>query len=41
MIENIKVKEIMTSDVLSVHDSEKLSAVARIFRRTRYTTSRC
>ncbi|MGH7851599.1 MAG: CBS domain-containing protein [Thermodesulfobacteriota bacterium] len=32
MIENIKVKEIMTSDVMSVHDSEKLSAVARIFR---------
>ena len=32
MIENIKVKEIMTSDVLSVHDSEKLSVVARIFR---------
>jgi CBS domain-containing protein len=32
MIENIKVKEIMTSDVLSVHDSENLSAVARIFR---------
>jgi CBS domain-containing protein len=32
MIENIKIKEIMTSDVMSVHDSEKLSAVARIFR---------
>ena len=32
MIENIKVKEIMTADVLSVHDSENLSAVARIFR---------
>jgi predicted transcriptional regulator len=32
MIGNIKVKEIMTSDVLSVHDSEDLSAVARIFR---------
>jgi CBS domain-containing protein len=32
MIENIKVKEIMTADVLAVHDSENLSAVARIFR---------
>lgn len=32
MIENSKIKEIMTSDVLSVHDSENLSAVARIFR---------
>lgn len=32
MIENIKIKEIMTSEVMSVHDSEKLSAVARIFR---------
>jgi CBS domain-containing protein len=32
MIENIKVKEIMTVDVLSVHDSQNLSAVARIFR---------
>lgn len=32
MIENIKIKEIMTMDVLSVHDSENLSAVARIFR---------
>ena len=32
MIENIKVRDIMTSDVMSVHDSEKLSAVARIFR---------
>jgi CBS domain-containing protein len=32
VIENIKVKEIMTADVLSVHDSENLSAVARIFR---------
>lgn len=32
MIENIQIKEIMTSDVMSVHDSENLSAVARIFR---------
>jgi len=32
MIENIRIKEIMTSDVMSVHDSENLSAVARIFR---------
>ncbi len=32
MIENIKIKEIMTSDVLSVHESENLSSVARIFR---------
>lgn len=32
MIENSKIKEIMTSDVMSVHDSENLSAVARIFR---------
>ena len=32
MIENIKVKEIMTADVLSVHDNQNLSAVARIFR---------
>ncbi len=32
MIENIKIREIMTSDVMSVHDSEKLSAVAGIFR---------
>lgn len=32
MIENMKVRDIMTSDVMSVHDSEKLSAVARIFR---------
>ena len=32
MIENIKIREIMTMDVLSVHDSENLSAVARIFR---------
>ncbi|MGH7892839.1 MAG: CBS domain-containing protein, partial [Thermodesulfobacteriota bacterium] len=32
MIENINIKEIMTSDVMSVHDSEKLSVVAGIFR---------
>lgn len=32
MIENSKINEIMTSDVMSVHDSENLSAVARIFR---------
>jgi CBS domain-containing protein len=32
MIENMRVRDIMTSDVMSVHDSEKLSAVARIFR---------
>lgn len=32
MIENSKIKEIMTADVLSVHDSENLSAVAKIFR---------
>ena len=32
MIENVKVKEIMTTDVLSVHDKENLSKVARIFR---------
>ena len=32
MIDNIRIKDIMTSDVISVHDSEKLSMVARIFR---------
>ena len=32
MIGNIKVKEIMTADVISVHDNQNLSAVARIFR---------
>jgi len=32
MIENIKVREIMTADVISVHDNQNLSAVARIFR---------
>ncbi len=32
MIENIMIKDIMTADVMSVHDSENLSAVARIFR---------
>jgi len=32
MIENIKVKEIMTAEVLSVHDNENLSVVAGIFR---------
>lgn len=32
MIDNIAIREIMTSDLLSVHDNEKLSAVASIFR---------
>jgi predicted transcriptional regulator len=32
MIGNIKIKEIMTTDVMSVHDSENLSVVAKIFR---------
>ena len=32
MIENVKVKEIMSADVISVHDNQNLSAVARIFR---------
>ena len=32
MIENIKVKEIMTAEVLSVHDNENLSVVAGTFR---------
>lgn len=32
MIENISIKQIMTSDVISVHENQKLSEVARIFR---------
>jgi CBS domain-containing membrane protein len=32
MIDNIKVREIMTAEVISVHDNENMSAVAKIFR---------
>lgn len=32
MIENASIKEILTTDVLSVHENQKLSEVARIFR---------
>ncbi|HET7289929.1 MAG TPA: CBS domain-containing protein [Thermodesulfobacteriota bacterium] len=32
MIENIKIKEIMTTDVMTVHENENLSVVAKIFR---------
>lgn len=32
MIDNISIKEIMTSDVISVHENQRLSEVARIFR---------
>ena len=32
MIDNIKVREIMTAEVISVHDNENMSEVAKIFR---------
>lgn len=32
MIENMSIKEILTTDVISVHENQKLSDVARIFR---------
>lgn len=32
MIENVSIREILTTDVLSVHENQNLSEVARIFR---------